>query len=228
MRAAKVEQAGKHLAVGTWTENKNLPKQLINELQDRWTTPKGAKVLRAILADLRSRKNSWRGQLADLDAVSVPAPYPEVLEDLRGLKLERTDLQGVDLSYVNLSYASLKNCNFNRIKLQGSVLNWADLGGTHLIKADLLQIVAFNAIFDRCKLIGCMMMASELNDSSFKKAKLMASIMDGSDFTNCDLEDADFQGVHYIEAQFPAGFDLERTKLNGKTPDNDAYTPTPK
>jgi uncharacterized protein YjbI with pentapeptide repeats len=76
--------------------------------------------------------------------------------------------------------------------------------------------------------MGCMMMAYELNCSSFRNAKLMASIMDGSDFTDCELENANFQGVDYIETIFPEGFDLERSKVVEKTKINDTSPSTPK
>lgn len=189
-----------------------LPPEAIQKLRARWTTPEGERVRTRLLSDLRAKTEHWPEYLKDLPAVSLRAPYPAVLDDLRGLNLEGEDLQGVELCFVDLSYARLNNCKANKIRLQGSLLNWADLSHSDLHSADLLQVVARNVNFEGCRLNDCMMMSGNYCTSSFKNASLSGSVLNGAKFLEADLTGALFSGVEAHSTQFPDGFEIKPQK----------------
>lgn len=184
----------------------------IHALQARWTTPEGERVRLRLINALRLKTNDWPEYLKDLPAVSVPAPYPAVLEDLRGLNLEGEDLREFSLCFVDLSYARLNQCSASKIRLQGSLLTGADFSNSDLRWADLLQVVAHNANFEGSNLNNSMMMVGEFCASSFKNASLAGSVLN-----NAKLNEADLTGVHVgdVEAYgttFPDGFALNPDK----------------
>jgi len=190
------------------TERK-LSEAEINELRDRWTTPEGESVRTRLLNDLRTKTTDWPEYLKDLPAVSVPAPYPAVLDDLRGLNLEGEDLRGFDLCYVDLSYARLNHCDASKIRLQGSLLNGTDFSHSNLHWADLLQVVALNANFESCNLSNSMMMVGEFCTSSFKNASLVGSVLNNAKFNQADLTGTHFGDVEAYGALFPDGYILK-------------------
>ncbi|WP_414705690.1 pentapeptide repeat-containing protein [Pseudomonas sp.] len=60
-----------------------------------------------------------------LPDVGVPAPYPDALDDLRGLDLCKERLGRVSLTHSDLSFASFHLCNLTKARFQFSRLSWA-------------------------------------------------------------------------------------------------------
>lgn len=179
----------------------------IAELQDRWRTAVGQKVSKSLLKALRARQVDWPELLGDLPRVSIPAPYPDVLDDLRGLMLSRELLDGVSLTFTDLSYSGFEFCSMKKARLQGSKLSWANFAKSSLLQADLLQVVADHAIFDDCKLAGSMMMTGDYRDSSFRNADLRKCVLNGCDFAGSDFTGIGLRGAERYSVNFPDDFD---------------------
>jgi uncharacterized protein YjbI with pentapeptide repeats len=180
----------------------------ISELQDRWRSEVGQKVKRALLRALRAHQLDWPELLKELPTVSVPAPYPDVLDDLRGLCLLKESLDGVSLTFSDLSYSAFHSCSMKKVRLQGSKLSWASFDRSNLSQADLLQVVADHAVFDDCKLAGSMMMTGNYRDGSFKNADLRKCVLNGCDFTGSELSNVRLLAAETFNIKVPASFDL--------------------
>lgn len=180
----------------------------ISELHDRWRSEVGQKVKRALLGALRAHQLDWPELLKELPTVSVPAPYPDVLDDLRGLCLLKESLDGVSLTFSDLSYSAFHSCSMKKVRLQGSKLSWASFDRSNLSQADLLQVVADHAVFDDCKLAGSMMMTGNYRDGSFKNADLRKCVLNGCDFTGSELSNVRLLAAETFNIKVPASFDL--------------------
>lgn len=184
---------------------RNLTASEILALQDRWKTAEGLQVKVAILESLRAGKLDWPDFLADLPKVSTHTPYPEVLDDLRGLMLCREMLDGVSMSFSDLSFSIFDSCSLNKASFQGCKLNWANFTGSQMQQADLLQVVADHSIFDDCDLSGAMMLSGDYRHGSFKNAALRRCVLNGCRFLGCDLSGTDFTGAesHNLDIAIP-------------------------
>ncbi|RMO10303.1 hypothetical protein ALQ48_00349 [Pseudomonas coronafaciens pv. zizaniae] len=180
----------------------------ISELQDRWRSEVGQKVKQALLGALRAHQLDWPELLKDLPAVSVPAPYPDVLDDLRGLCVLKESLDGVSLTFSDLSYSTFHSCSMKRVSLQGAKLSWASFEKSNLLQSDLLQVVADHAVFDDCKLAGSMMMTGNYREGSFKNADLRKCVLNGCDFTGSELSNVRLQAAEVFNVKVPASFNL--------------------
>ena len=176
-------------------DEKSLTASEVAELRERWMTAEGMKIKSALLASLRAGKWDWPDFLVALPTVSVPAPYPELLDDLRGLTLSREMLDGVSMSHSDLSYSVFEECSLKKASFQMGRLIWANLTGSQLHKADLLQVVADHSVFDGCTLTGAMMLSGEYRHSSFRGADLRQSVLNGCRFVGADLSGALFQSA---------------------------------
>jgi len=173
----------------------------VAELRERWMTAEGLKIKSALLASLRAGKWDWPGFLVDLPRVSVLAPYPELLDDLRGLMLSREMLDGVSMSHSDLSYSVFDECSLKKASFQLGRLSWANLTGSELHQADLLQVVADHSVFDGCTLTDAMMLSGDYRQSSFRGADLRKSVLNGCRFAEADVSGANFQGaeIHNLD-----------------------------
>jgi uncharacterized protein YjbI with pentapeptide repeats len=89
-----------------------------------------------------------------LPSVSVAAPYPDVLDDLRGVEFRLEHLERVSLTYSHLSYSSFQLCRLMGARFQGSKLSWMHFYQSNLTSADLLQVTADHGRFENCSLRG--------------------------------------------------------------------------
>lgn len=191
----------------------------ISELRERWITGDGVKVRQALLAALRGRKLNWSELLHDLPTVSIPAPYPDVLDDLRGLCLSHELLDGISLTFSDLSYSTFHSCSMKKIRLQGSKLSWASFKGSNLLQADLLQVSADHVVFDNCKLAGAMMMAGDYKGGSFKRTDLRKCVLNGGDFSGGDFSSVKLQGVEIYHIKSSRSLDLSLRTINLDLPE---------
>lgn len=182
----------------------------IELLRERWLTQTGRDVVRQLVAIWHADSRGWRSLTDQLPGVGIPAPYPELLTDLRGLELKQVKLIGAQLPYVDLSYASLKGCNLEGVCLQGSKLSWASFEGSNLKNSDLLQVMADHALFDKCSLNRAVLDVGDFRYASFQGAQLPQVMMDGADLTDAQLSGAILKGVKAIGTRFPADFDRQR------------------
>ncbi|MBN4172935.1 hypothetical protein BV321_01280 [Pseudomonas syringae pv. actinidiae] len=162
----------------------------------------------ALLKALRAHQHDWPGLLNDLPSVSVPAPYPDVLDDLRGLCLLKESLDGVSLTFSDLSYSTFHSCSMKRVRLQGAKLSWASFEKSNLLQSDLLQVVADHAVFDDCNLAFSIMMTGNYRDGSFKNANLRKCILNGCDFTGSELSNVKLLAAEAFNVKVPDSFNL--------------------
>ncbi|MCT4498041.1 MULTISPECIES: pentapeptide repeat-containing protein [Pseudomonas] len=199
-------------------EEQELSVQEIAELRDRWKTEVGLRVKKQLLLALRNGDDSWPNLLSQLPNVGVAAPYPEALDDLRGLDLCEERLERVSLTHSDLSFASFHLCNLTKARFQYSKLSWAQFSRSNLTSADLLQVTADHGRFDRCSLRGAMMMTSNFRHGSFKGSDLRSSVLNGCDFRDCDLADVKLKGAEAYSVKMPPSFDLESHLTNSAGP----------
>lgn len=197
----------------------------IEELRNRWKSPIGERVRKALLEGLRKNSYDWVEMLSQLPKVTVAAPHPEVLDDLRGISFVGETLDNASMTFVDLSYSIFEKCSMNSARLQGSKLSHASFRSTKLIKADLVQVVADHSTFDNCKLSGALLLAANFSDSSLNHVDMRKSTLIDCSFKNCELTDMIFHGAKVEGATFPPKFDIEK-RLKPKA-DNSSGNPSP-
>lgn len=172
-----------------------LTRSEISEIRDRWKTTEGIRIKRELLDLLRAGSWDWPDLLVDLPKISIPAPRPNFLDDLRGLELQGEMLDGVSLSHSDLSYSIFEACSLKKTSFQGGRLSWANLRKSQVQQADLLQVAADHAVFDDCSLVGAMMLSGDYRNGSFLRADLRRCILNGCRFGGANLAGADFRGA---------------------------------
>ncbi|WP_122439460.1 pentapeptide repeat-containing protein [Pseudomonas viridiflava] len=198
-----------------------LPPDQIKQLRARWFSPSGQAVLNRLIAIWQGDSRGWRSLVDDLPEVSVPAPHPGLLTDLRGLELKAVRLNGAQMPYVDLSYASFKNCNLQEICLQGSKLSWASFEHCNLKRSDLLQVVADNSRFLHCFMNHAVLDVSDLRWASFQDTEMPMTILDGADLTHAVLKGGSLAGSSARETRLPSGFDRKRLNKHHRSLGND-------
>lgn len=201
------------------TQPKLLPDQ-IERLRARWFSPAGQAVLKRLIAIWQGDSRDWRSLVYGLPEVSVRAPHPELLTDLRGLELKKLHLKGAQMPFVDLSYASFKYCNLQEICLQGSKLSWASFEHCNLKRSDLLQVVADNSRFVSCFMNQAVLDVSDLRWASFQNTEMPMAILDGADLTHAVLDGGSLAGSRARDTQFPSGFDQRRLNKHYRSPGN--------
>ena len=195
-------------------DERKLSVREITELRDRWKTEIGQQIKKQLLHALREGDHSWPELLAMLPSVSVAAPYPDVLDDLRGLDFCLEHMDRVSLTHSDLSYSSFQLCRLTGARFQGSKLSWAHFYRSNLTNADLLQVTADHGRFENCSLRGAMMMTSDFRHGSFNSSDLRSSVLNGCDFRDCDLADVQLKGAEAYSVKVPPSFDLESHLTN--------------
>jgi uncharacterized protein YjbI with pentapeptide repeats len=202
------------------TQLKLSPDQ-IESLRARWFSPTGQGVLKRLIAIWQGDSRGWRPLVDGLTEVSVRAPHPELLTDLRGLELKTLHLKGAQMPFVDLSYASFKDCDLQEICLQGSKLSWASFEHCNLKRSDLLQVVADNARFVRCFMNHAILDVSDLRWASFQNTEMPRAILDGADLTHAVFNGGSLAGSTARDTRFPADFDQKRLNKHYRSPRDD-------
>lgn len=185
------------------SENIVLTISEISEVRDRWKTTEGIRIKRELLDLLRAGSWDWPDLLGDLPKISIPAPQPSFLDDLRGLELQGEMLDGVSMSHSDLSYSIFEACSLKKACFQGGRLSWANLRQSQMQQADLLQVAADHAVFDDCSLVGAMMLSGDYRNGSFIRTDLRRCVLNGCRFGGANLAGADFNGAeaHNLDIQ---------------------------
>jgi uncharacterized protein YjbI with pentapeptide repeats len=184
-----------------------LSKNEINELRSRWESPEGELIRQAILDGLKTKSYEWVEMLSGLPTVKAEAPFPEVLDDLRGISFSGERLDNISLTFVDLSYSVFERCSLNRVRLQGSKLSHASFKITRLNHADMVQVVADHSKFESCKLAGASLLAANFSHSSFNRVDMRKSILIDCKFEHCQLANINLRDANIEGARFPAEFD---------------------
>lgn len=199
-----------------------LSKNEINELRSRWESPEGELIRQAILDGLKTKSYEWVEMLSTLPRVKAEAPFPEVLDDLRGISFIGEKLDNISLTFANLSYSEFERCSLNRVGLQGSKLSHASFRISKLNNADLVQVVADHSKFESCKLAGASLLAANFSHSSFNHVDMRESILIDCKFEHCQLTNINLRNANIEGAKFPAEFDAEahikKQRDNGGSP----------
>jgi uncharacterized protein YjbI with pentapeptide repeats len=129
----------------------------------------------------------------------------EVVPDLSGANLTRSDLCGVHLSGADLSWthltgadlsgAYLTRSNLKCANLAGANLRWAHLTGAHLTGADLS-----GADLTRANLSGTRLTRADLSGANLSGANLTRSDLSGAHLIGANFNGADLSGVNLNKA----------------------------
>lgn len=154
--------------------------------------------------------------------------------DLRGVRLDHTNLSGAELAGVNLSGvdltqvdlsgahltgANLTGANLAQARLSNAQLDGADLTSAVLSLTDLSAAVLRKAQLADLDLQTAMLHAAELNEANLSKAKLNGVDLSGAKLTEADLtqailRDADLSGADLTAAVLEQAR-LENADLSG-------------
>lgn len=157
---------------------------------------------------------------APSNKVSVLSTMPLLI--LRGVDLDRVDLNGMNLGSIYLNYSNLDNIN-----LKGALLTDAIISASDLEDADLEDAQMRGSVLINSKLLSAHLDHAQMQDSNLKGADLKHAILTGAslnkanltnvnlrhailtdvdlsdaDLTNADLKDADITGVNLTGACF--------------------------
>ncbi|CAK9890071.1 pentapeptide repeat-containing protein [Pseudomonas fluorescens] len=195
----------------------------IQSLRDRWYSTIGQEIIREMISQLREKRFEWVKSLSLLPPTSSTTPYPEILDDLRGLEMSRLDLRNVSLSFFDLSFSKFDHCNLKGISLQGSKLSHSEFKNSNLSNADMLQIMADNSAFIDCKFIKAMMRMGDYRASRFVECSLIGSILYDCNFSKAQFESVELYKAKTDGAIFPNGFNIKNHLRN--QPRNDRGFP---
>lgn len=179
---------------------------LIAQLRNRWLTQTGQDALHRFLLSLKAHPLDWKRELRTPDAPSVPANYPDLLTDLRGIELHNIDLPGAQLPYVDLSYAVIGECDLKGVCLQGSKLSHASFKHCNLKHSDLLQVMADHSLFEHCLMNQAVLGNGDFRESLFLDVQLPGAILDSADISGSKMNKVNIEGAHTLFTKFPKGF----------------------
>ncbi|MCP4203912.1 MAG: pentapeptide repeat-containing protein [bacterium] len=108
----------------------------------------------------------------------------------------RTDLRGARLEYSNLYRFDLSNADMRRAKLRGTHLREADLEG-----ADLRDAWAGFAVLSRAKLAGAQLTRADLRCASLRRADLTGANLDETVLRFTSMVEATVEGATLRKAQ---------------------------
>lgn len=195
-----------------------LSAQAITELRDRWATPEGLETQRKLIKSLRDQALDWKDAYVAPATPSVPASYPGLMTDLRGLELSDLDLTNLQLPYVDLSYASFRRCVLEDTCLQGSMLRWAGFQDCNMNRCDLLQVMADHSSFKQCSMHEAVLGNGDFRAASFLDVQLPNAILDGADITDASLRKVVLKDAHMLFTKFPKGFNPENPSRRPQSP----------
>ena len=131
---------------------------------------------------------------------------PDVVPDLSGEDLRKTDLSGAylewaDLSRTNLRRLNLRLANLSRTKLYKANLNEVDLQGAKLILASLIQANIRGANLSRVVLRGANLSMTDLSWTNFSDSDLSYSDLTNSLISYTNFHFSVLKGANFSKAR---------------------------
>ncbi|MCX5812221.1 MAG: pentapeptide repeat-containing protein [Proteobacteria bacterium] len=154
--------------------------------------------------------NKWREQNQDKQI------------DLRGVNLEKANLNDINFSHArlegaNLSFAQLEGADFTHANLRGANLSHAHLKKAHFAFAHLEQTVLLFA-----NMRGADLRGANLHSASLEDAYLQNSDLSHAHLENAMLAYANFKNAHLVDANLK-GASLKSVNLEGANVSSVAY-----
>ena len=145
----------------------------VASLRSRWTAESTAAAIRFL-----------RGEPIDV-AFETMEQDGRTYVDLRGIRIEQTQLDGVTIKNVNLRWSSIHDVGFKNTKLIKCNLSQTAFGGCYLRRALFQKCDIVNAKFDTC---------------DFSDARIERSWLDFSTFRGCEIV---LRNIHFREDTTP-------------------------
>ncbi|HEY7534615.1 MAG TPA: pentapeptide repeat-containing protein, partial [Thermodesulfobacteriota bacterium] len=166
---------------GEYKEWSELSQEEKDGLLARWTKEKVMKVVEALkeggaLSEFVNKIPLSEEEIKRLESLELSLDKAKNY-DLRGIPLNKQNLQKVELPFVHLEGANLNKADIDGADLFESKLQGAKLNGATLKGADLT----------RTKLQG-----ADLSDTELQEADLGGANLEGADLSDSDLKGADF------------------------------------
>lgn len=132
----------------------------VAHLRSRWTPESTAGAIRFL-----------QGQPTE---VSIPTIEHDgkVQFDLRGVRIEQTQLDGAQVKNVNLRWSTFRDVGFK---------------GTRLLKCNLSQASFFECYFRHAQFERCDIVNARFESSDFSNARIESSRLDFATFKNCEI-----------------------------------------
>jgi uncharacterized protein YjbI with pentapeptide repeats len=175
-------------------------------------SPRDAWTIMEVLSSFIRGKQDIKGQdTSQPSPIRTDAQAALTVIKRRSIELEDSS-KYLDLSFTNLHEANLVDGNFDRIKLNNSILTQADsnanlnnanLSNAHLNDTNLIQANLTNANLS----------STDLNEANLNKANLSDAILDGAQLINASLGNTNLTSAILIGANI-RGATLSKTNLS--------------
>lgn len=149
------------------SERRQAGNDSVAQLRSRWTPELTA----AALAVLQGQPGAVEVPTMELDGSTYL--------DLRGIRIEQAQLDGVALIRVNLRWATIRDVGFK---------------GTRLIECNLSQASFSECYFRRAVFQDCEIVNAKFSANDFSNARIESSRLDFSAFSNCEIN---FGSIHF-------------------------------
>jgi hypothetical protein len=133
----------------------------VAHLRSRWTPESTAAAIRFL-----------RGEPMDDGAIGSMEQDGKTYFDLRGIRIEQTQLDGVTIRNVNLRWSTIRDVGFKNTKL---------------IKCNLSQTAFGECYFRRALFQKCDIVNAKFSACDFSDARIEGSWLDFSTFTSCEI-----------------------------------------
>lgn len=139
----------------------------VAQLRARWTPERTGAAIRRLL-----------GQAAEIEIPTMDLEGRTLL-DLRGIRIEQTQLDGAVLRDVNLRWATIRDVGFKA----------TSLSGCNLSQASFTDCYFRRAVFERCNIVN-----ARFGNSDFSGARFEDCRLDFSTFAHCEIA---FAGIRF-------------------------------